>query len=180
MDSHVFRKAANRLPALANLAVFRFNTRGTSSPQGTSGGSFSEGIQERLDLEAAVSFLVSRDLGPIWLVGWSFGTELAIKYGYDKQISGAILLSPPLHRANELDLIKWTGSVKKLAAIVPEHDEFLNPDQATARFAVLPETQVIAVDGAKHLWVGESATRRVLNEIVLIAAPDKYPLPTSY
>jgi alpha/beta superfamily hydrolase len=180
MDSHVLRKAANRLPALANLAVFRFNTRGTSSPQGASEGSFSEGIQERLDLEAALSFLLSRDLGPIWLVGWSFGTELAIKYGCDKQISGAILLSPPLHRANEQDLIKWAGSGKKLVAIVPEHDEFLNPEQAKTRFEVLPEAQVIAVDGAKHLWVGESATRKVLDEIVRIAAPGRYPLPTSY
>ena len=180
MDSHLLRKAANRLPALANLAVFRFNTRGTSSPQGASEGSFSDGIQERLDLEAALSFLQSRDLGPIWLVGWSFGTELAIKYGYDKQISGAILLSPPLHRANEQDLIKWAGSGKKLVAIVPEHDEFLNPEQAKTRFAVLPEAQVIAVDGAKHLWVGESATKKVLDEIVGIAAPGRYPLPTSY
>ena len=180
MDSHVLRKAANRLPALANLAVFRFNTRGTSSPQGASEGSFSDGIQERLDLEAALSFLQSRDLGPIWLVGWSFGTELAIKYGYDKQISGAILLSPPLHRANEQDLIKWAGSGKKLVAIVPEHDEFLNPEQAKTRFEVLPEAQVIAVDGAKHLWVGESATRKVLDEIVRIAAPGSYPLPSSY
>ena len=180
MDSHVLRKAANRLPALANLAVFRFNTRGTSSPQGASEGSFSDGIQERLDLEAAISFLQSRDLGPIWLVGWSFGTELAIKYGCDKQISGAILLSPPLHRANEQDLIKWAGSGKKLVAIVPEHDEFLNPEQAKTRFEVLPEAQVIEVDGAKHLWVGESATRKVLDEIVRVAAPGRYPLPTSY
>src|SRR5437868_6679589 len=31
MDSHVFRKAAWRLPALAGLAVLRFNTRGTGS-----------------------------------------------------------------------------------------------------------------------------------------------------
>jgi hypothetical protein len=90
------------------------------------------------------------------------------------------LLSPPLHRANEQDLIKWAGSGKKLVAIVPEYDEFLNPEQAKAKFAVLPEAQVIAVDGAKHLWVGESATRRVLNEIVLIAAPGKYPLPDTY
>ena len=37
MDSHVFRKAAWRLPALAGVAVLRFNTRGTSSPHGTSG-----------------------------------------------------------------------------------------------------------------------------------------------
>jgi alpha/beta superfamily hydrolase len=180
MDSHILRKAANRLPALANLAVFRFNTRGTKSPQGTSEGNFSEGIQERLDLEAAISFLLARDLGPIWLVGWSFGTELAIKYGYDKQISGAILLSPPLHRANEQDLTNWSGSGRKLVALVPEHDEYLNPEQARARFAVLPEAEIIAVDGAKHLWVGESATRSVLNEIVRIVSPDRYPLAIKY
>ena len=35
MDSHILRKAAARLPALADLAVLRFNTRGTSSPRGT-------------------------------------------------------------------------------------------------------------------------------------------------
>lgn len=40
MDSHIIRKAAARLPALADLAVLRFNTRGTTSPRGTSGGAF--------------------------------------------------------------------------------------------------------------------------------------------
>ncbi len=47
MDSHVFRKAAFRLPALADLAVLRFNTRGTSSAHGTSHGEFSDGVAER-------------------------------------------------------------------------------------------------------------------------------------
>src|SRR5215207_11715073 len=42
MDSHVIRKASNRLPSLAGVAVLRFNTRGTSSPQGTSEGVFGE------------------------------------------------------------------------------------------------------------------------------------------
>ena len=46
MDSHILRKAANRLPYLADLAVLRFNTRGTTSPRGTSQGSFGEGITE--------------------------------------------------------------------------------------------------------------------------------------
>jgi alpha/beta superfamily hydrolase len=180
MDSHILRKAANRLPALANLAVLRFNTRGTTSPHGTSEGSFGEGVTERLDLEAALQFLEDRNLGPVWLVGWSFGTELAIKYGFDKNVAGAILLSPPLHRATESDLSNWVGSNKKLVAIVPEHDEYLAPKEATQRFAVVPDAQVIGVDGAKHLWVGESATKRVLNEIVKIAAPDSYPLPEQY
>ncbi|MGN6088451.1 MAG: hypothetical protein ACTHNT_04060 [Actinomycetales bacterium] len=38
MDSHVIRKASYRLPALAGIAVLRFNTRGTSSARGISEG----------------------------------------------------------------------------------------------------------------------------------------------
>lgn len=180
MDSHILRKAANRLPELANLAVLRFNTRGTRSPHGVSEGFFGDGVDERMDVEAAINFLQELKLGPIWLVGWSFGTELAIKYGFDKNIAGAILLSPPLHRANEEDILKWKGNGKKLIALVPEHDDFLPPREAKERFSVVPECEVIAVDGAKHLWVGESATKRVLNEIVRAANPSAYPLPTHY
>ena len=180
MDSHILRKAANRLPALADLAVLRFNTRGTTSPQGTSEGSFGDGIEEERDLEAALEFLKSRNLGPVWLVGWSFGTELAIKYGFDKAIAGAILLSPPLRRSGEQDLVKWVGSGKRMIALIPEHDEYLAPAAALERFAVLPEAEVIPVDGAKHLWVGEPATKRVLNEIVRAVNPAKYPLPDSF
>src|SRR5215208_1185486 len=47
MDSHVYRKAAWRLPALAGVAVLRFNTRGTWSEQGTSEGTFDNGAGER-------------------------------------------------------------------------------------------------------------------------------------
>ena len=180
MDSHILRKAANRLPALADLAVLRFNTRGTTSPQGTSEGSFGDGIEEERDLEAALGFLKSRNLGPVWLVGWSFGTELAIKYGFDKDIAGAILLSPPLRRSGEQDLVKWVGSGRRLIALIPEHDEYLAPAAALERFAVLPEAEVIPVDGAKHLWVGEPATKRVLNEIVRAVNPAKYPLPDTF
>lgn len=179
MDSHLLRKAANRLPALANLGVLRFNTRGTTSVRGTSSGSFDGGELERHDVAAAVSFAQSRGLKNLWLVGWSFGTELAIKYGPDHQISGAILLSPPLHRATEADLERWNEFGKPLVALVPELDEFLKPAEAAERFAVVPHAKVLAFDGEKHLWVGESATRRVLNQIVAEVAPEVGQLPTA-
>src|SRR3546814_6788197 len=51
MDSHILRKAAARLPALADLAVLRFNTRGTRSARGTSEGAFDEGRAERYDVD---------------------------------------------------------------------------------------------------------------------------------
>jgi alpha/beta superfamily hydrolase len=180
MDSHILRKAANRLPELADIAVLRFNTRGTSSPHGTSEGSFGEGVSEVHDVEAAVNFAKSLGLPNIWLVGWSFGTELALKYGPDHDISGAILLSPPLHRAVDTDLLRWNGSGKQLIALVPELDDYLQPEEAKQRFSIIEQAQIIGVDGAKHLWVGEPSTKRVLNEIVKAVNPAKYPLPEFY
>lgn len=177
MDSHILRKASNRLPALADIAVLRFNTRGTQSPRGTSEGSFGEGITERADVEAAVEWAHQRGLKNLWLVGWSFGTELALKYGHDKDIVGVILLSPPLHRTAEAELAMWVGSSKRVIALIPEHDDYLQPQEAAARFAAIPHAELIAVEGAKHLWVGESATKSVLNEIVKAVRPERYPLP---
>jgi len=180
MDSHLLRKMANRLPEQLSVAVLRFNTRGTESPRGKSTGTFDGGVAERFDVEAAVRFCEERKLPRLWLVGWSFGTELAIKYGPDYDIEGAILLSPPLHRATDADLLRWQDTRAKLIALVPELDEFLNPAQATERFSILPKAKLLAFDGEKHLWVGESATRRVFNAIAEEIVPGSSPLPTEY
>ena len=180
MDSHILRKAANRLPALSGIGVLRFNTRGTTSPRGTSSGSFDGGNLERLDVKAAVEFLASRGLPKPWLVGWSFGTELAIKYGPDHDIAGAILLSPPLHRATDQDLLRWNDFGKPLVALVPELDDYLVPAAAAERFSIVPHAKVLGFDGEKHLWVGENATRRVLNAIVGEVLPGFGELPTEY
>jgi uncharacterized protein len=180
MDSHILRKAANRLPHMIGVGVLRFNTRGTSSTRGTSTGSFDGGNLEQLDVAAAVEFAKSRGFLNPWLVGWSFGTELAIKYGPDHDIAGAILLSPPLHRATEADLRRWNDFGKPLVALVPELDDFLAPEPARGRFSVVPHAQVLAFDGEKHLWVGERATSRVLNTIAETVIPGSTPLPTEY
>lgn len=177
MDSHILRKAANRLPHLADLAVLRFNTRGTSSPQGTSEGVFDDGKLEGLDVAAAVEYAIAKGLPNPWLLGWSFGTELALKYGPDQDVLGAILLSPPLHRTSDKELVRWNGIEKKLVALIPEHDDYLKPAEAAERFAVVPGIELVNVSDAKHLWVGETATSRVLNEITRIVNPSRYPLP---
>lgn len=180
MDSHIFRKAAARLPELANIAVLRFNTRGTSSPRGTSDGFFGDGVTEQADVAAAMDFVTERGLPAPWLVGWSFGTELVLKYGLEHSIAGAILLSPPLHRATPTDVAAWASSQVPLTAIVPEFDDYLRPDAAAEKFASVPDIDLVAVDGGKHLWVGESQTRRVLNEIVARMNPAASPLPDTY
>jgi alpha/beta superfamily hydrolase len=180
MDSHILRKAAARLPALADLAVLRFNTRGTSSPRGTSEGAFDEGVAERHDLAAAMAFVAERGLPHPWLVGWSFGTEIVLKYGREHPVDGAVLLSPPLHRATDADVAGWAGDPRRLVVLVPEFDDYLRPPEAAARFASVPDATLIPVEGGKHLWVGESQTRRVLEEIVRVVAPQALPLPTEW
>jgi hypothetical protein len=171
MDSHVLRKASYRLPALADLAVLRFNTRGTESERGKSEGEFGGGVAERLDVEAATAFAVRNGLPRLYLVGWSFGTELTLKWGLLPQIEGGILLSPPLHRTTDEDLDRWADSGKSLTALVPELDDYLRPEEARKRFARVPQCEVIGVDGAKHLWVGESYVRIVLDTITAITNP---------
>jgi alpha/beta superfamily hydrolase len=183
MDSHVLRKASFRLPALAGIAVLRFNTRGTKSEQGTSEGGFGEGEEEQWDVSAAVSYAVDAGLPGRWLLGWSFGTELALKWGLDAadDIAGAILLSPPLKRAGDEDLDRWAASGKPLIALVPELDDYLRPEEASRRFARVPSAEVIGVEGARHLWVGEPYVRIVLNEIVRRVNPAAtLPLPTEW
>ena len=178
MDSHVYRKAAWRLPYLANIAVLRFNTRGTHSPRGTSEGEFGGGGPEGADVRAAVDFAVARGLPNRWILGWSFGTELALMHGASLAVEGAVLLSPPLHRAGDGELEAWKASDKPVTILVPEFDDYLRPEAARGAFAALTQAKIIAVDGAKHLWVGEPNVRRVLDEIVGVVAPQHAPLPT--
>jgi alpha/beta superfamily hydrolase len=180
MDSHLLRKASWRLPALADIAVLRFNTRGTSSPRGTSEGTFDQGRSERFDVAAAIELAEFRDLPHRWLLGWSFGTDLALMHGLDPAVEGAILLSPPLRYSTDADLERWDASGKPLVALVPEFDDYLRPAEATERFRPVTQAEVIAIEGGRHLWVGETFVRTAMNEIVARLAPDRLPLPTTW
>lgn len=180
MDSHLFRKASWRLPALADLAVLRFNTRGTTSAAGSSEGSFDNGNSERLDVEAAIDFAVEQDLPNIWVVGWSFGTDLALRFARSSEVRGLILLSPPLRFSEPADLAWWSGDGRAVIALVPEFDDFLRPDPARQRFAAIPQAQVIPIENGKHLWVGEPLVVRALSEIVERVNPDALPLPSEW
>jgi uncharacterized protein len=182
MDSHLFRKMAWRLPALADLAILRFNTRGTTSARGTSEGAFDAAEGEGRDLRAAVTFAADRGLPAPWVIGWSFGTDVIAKHaltlGPDLPIAGAILLSPPARYVTDEELARWRDAQIPLIAVIAEFDVFLPPPQARQRFASVAE--VIEIPEAKHLWVGENAVSTVLNVIVGHVVPDKMPLPETW
>ena len=179
MDSHVYKKAANRLPAMSGVEVIRFNSRGTTSDAGTSTGVFDNGNAERFDVEAMMNYcLDTLKLENLWVVGWSFGTDLALRHAKDPRVKGLILLSPPLRTSDVSDLQFWAADGRPVIALVPEFDDYLQPPQAIERFKPLTQIQIIPVEGAKHLWVGEPSVYRVLSEITKVIAPERLPLPT--
>lgn len=177
MDSHIFKKAANRLPTMAGITIVRFNTRGTSSEAGSSTGSYDNGDSERFDVEAMLTYCFDvLGVKDLWVCGWSFGTDLAIRHARDSRIKGLILLSPPLKYSAESDLDFWVSDPRIITAIIPEFDDYLVPDEARKRFAKIAHLNLIAVEGGKHLWVGEPSVHRILTEITALVAPGRLPL----
>jgi uncharacterized protein len=181
MDSHIYKKAANRLPAMAGITVVRFNTRGTTSEAGSSTGTFDNGKAEHFDVEAMLSYCFDvLQLENLWVTGWSFGTDLALQHAKDPRHKGLILLSPPLRTTTQQQLEYWNQDPRPITALIPELDDYLKPDAASQRFGVVPKIKIIAVDGAKHLWIGEPSVHRVLSEIRSIVTGDQEPLPVEF
>jgi alpha/beta superfamily hydrolase len=181
MDSHIYKKAANRLPAMAGITVVRFNTRGTSSEAGSSTGTFDNGVAEHFDVEAMLSYCFDvLKLENLWVTGWSFGTDLALQHAKDPRHAGLILLSPPLRTTTNEQLEYWNTDPRPITALVPELDDYLKPAAARQRFAIVPKIKIIAVDGAKHLWLGEPSVHRVLSEINNIVTGAQASLPVEF
>jgi alpha/beta superfamily hydrolase len=181
MDSHIYKKAANRLPDLAGIEIIRFNTRGTESEAGKSEGVYDNSDSEKYDVQAALEYAFTEcKADNLWVMGWSFGTDLAIRHARDPRIKGLILLSPPLKYSKPEDLEFWATDARPITALIPEHDEYLQPAQAAIAFASIPQIKLINVEEGKHLWLGEPQVYRVLTEITKVVAPERLPLATEF
>ena len=176
MDSHLLRKAAWRLPALADVAVIRFNTRGTSSAAGTSDGAFDASRGEGLDLAAAVAWARAQGLPNPWLLGWSFGSDVVLRHGVELDPAGVIAVSPPLRYTSPEELARWNDAGCPVVCLVPENDDYLRPDEARERFAIVPRAEIVVGEDMGHLWVGEPAVRTVLAEVAARMRPEQPPL----
>ena len=178
MDSHIYKKAANRLPAMAGVQIIRFNTRGSKSEAGKSEGEYDHGKSEKLDVLAALDYCFDQlKIKELYVIGWSFGTELALQYARDERIKEVILLSPPMLSTTQKDLDFWIKDGRVITALIPELDDYLKPDAARLKFSRVKNLKQIDVAGAKHLWVGEPMVHLVLSEIVKVIAPSRLPLP---
>ncbi len=178
MDSHIYKKAANRLPAMAGIQIIRFNTRGSESEAGKSEGEYDHGKSEEQDVLAALEYCFGElKIKDLYVIGWSFGTELALQYARDKRIKELILLRRPMLSTTDEDLDFWIKDGRAITALIPELDDYLKPDAAKLKFSRVKNLKQIDVAGAKHLWVGEPMVNLVLSEIVKVIAPSRLPLP---
>jgi alpha/beta superfamily hydrolase len=124
---------------------------------------YDKGVAEGLDLAAALEFAKSRGLENIWLVGWSFGTDVTLMHGNVDPVQGAVLFSPPLMWSKPEHLQTWADSKRPLLALVPELDDYLKPVEAKEKFAIVPQCEVIGIPECRHLWVGEKFVRIAWN-----------------
>jgi hypothetical protein len=103
-----------------------------------------------------------------------------LQHAKDPRHKGLILLSPPLRTTTNEQLQYWNSDSRPITALVPELDDYLQPDAAREKFAIAPSIKIVAVDDAKHLWVGEPAVHRVLSEIVSIVTGVATTLPLEF
>lgn len=152
MRSIVTSELFRTLPE-AGLAVLRFNFRGVEGSTGEHDG----GRGERHDVEAAIAAVtaVVPDL-PLFVSGWSFGGDTSLTV-LDDRITAWLPCAPPL-RIVPVDEITAAAGIdpRPKVLIVPEHDQFRDPGSARDATATWSATEVVAVPGADHFFVGRT------------------------
>ena len=151
MDNNVVCSLSETLTQAA-LASFKFNFRGVGGSQ----GEFGQGIGEREDVEAAISFISTVkevDSKRIGLAGYSAGAGFALPIGFnDDRIRALAAVSPPLPMF-DFDFLKRCPKPKLL--ISGSRDDLIPTDQFLEFCQNLPEPKECeSIEGADHFWWG--------------------------
>jgi len=151
MDNNVVYSLSETLTQ-ASFASFKFNFRGVGGSQ----GEFGQGIGEREDVEAAISFISTVkevDSKRIGLAGYSAGAGFALPVGFnDARITALAAISPPLPMF-EFDFLKSCPKPKLL--ISGSRDDLIPTDQFLEFCQNLPEPKEYeSIEGADHFWWG--------------------------
>lgn len=120
MHNNVVSALCDALPR-AGVTALRFNFRGVGGSAGTHG----KGVDERLDVVAAVDALAAA-LGPavpLVLVGYSFGAMVCAAVT-DERVSGWALVAPPLGMLDAGTLAALGQDPRPKSVVMPGHDQF--------------------------------------------------------
>jgi hypothetical protein len=133
------------------VTTLRFNFRGVER----SAAAWDEGRAERDDTAAAVATLAGAidPAVPLFLVGWSFGADMALSVR-DARVAGWCAIAPPLHFAVDLDDLGADARPKHL--ILGERDDVVSATRAVERTTGWRATTSEVVPGASHFFLGKS------------------------
>jgi alpha/beta superfamily hydrolase len=151
MDNNVVNSLSETLEQ-ASLASIKFNFRGVGGSQ----GEFGQGIGEREDVKAAISFISTVkevDSKRIGLAGYSAGAGFALPASFnDDRIKALAAISPPIHMSDS-EFLK--SCLKPKLLISGSRDELIPIDQFLGFCQNLPEPKECeSIEGADHFWWG--------------------------
>ena len=172
MRSIVISELYSALPKLG-FACLRFNFRGVEQSEGT----YTEGRDEPLDvvgaLDAATGAATEAEIeGPLALIGWSFGADMALGID-DPRIDGWVGIAPPLRFRPEHAYDAVARDERPKLLILAAHDEYRTPAEIESETSAWTNTRREVVAGASHFFVGRT------ERVVTIAGDFARSLPAS-
>jgi alpha/beta superfamily hydrolase len=164
--------AAFRALAAAGVAAVRFDFRGVGRSGGTmTDGPFTDGIDERLDVVAAIDAATPfAGDGPVLLFGYSFGALVALSVA-DPRIDGWMAVAPPLLLPTPAPPLA-AHDHRPVLLLAPAHDQFTPPAAMKTATEGWKATTVEEVAMADHFLAGASAAvaRRTVTFLRLLGA----------
>jgi uncharacterized protein len=134
------------------ITTLRFDFRGV----GRSTGAYADGIGERQDAEAALTWLAEHHPGmPLWSVGYSFGGDVALSVDHPA-LAGWVAVAPPLRVLADDPPASTSGRPTTL--VVPAHDQFSPPERTRAETAAWHDTSIVEVPMGDHFLAGRLDT----------------------
>ncbi len=168
MRSIVISALFESLPA-QGIACLRFNFRGVEGSE----GAYADGRDEPLDVLSALDAATEQRVdGPLALVGWSFGADMALGID-DARIAGWVGIAPPLRFRPERAYDAVGHDPRPKLLVLAANDEFRAPPEIEAATSTWISSRIETVAGASHFFVGR--TERVITLVAefvnLIRAP---------
>lgn len=133
--------------ARSGVAVLRFDFRGVGDSEGDHG----DGVDERLDVAAAIDQLASATDAPLWLAGYSFGASVALDVVHPR-LDGWIAVAPPLAISPTDRLAGSDHRPKHL--VIGAHDQFGSVADLEARLTAWQRAELTVLPSADHFLNG--------------------------
>ncbi|MGH2739913.1 MAG: alpha/beta hydrolase [Actinomycetota bacterium] len=151
----------NDLAGNRGLVVLGFNYRGVMGSEGTRSGRVSgSGVDELKDVAAAVARVREEADGPLVLIGWSFGANVALRYTVESGgVAALALIGIPLNgSAPSLPDLPTRDYLRDFAApvllVVGEADPFSPVPGVRSLARRIPSADVLVLPDTDHFFRG--------------------------